>query len=74
MKVNLFATLLGVTAAAATVISAPLAGAQANQPHQSCQTASQSATVCQTPGNVEIKNVPPPVTFYPYGMPCPTCG
>ncbi|MDT5001392.1 MAG: hypothetical protein QOK12_3497, partial [Mycobacterium sp.] len=32
MKVNLFATLLGVTAAAATVISAPLAGAQANQP------------------------------------------
>ena len=74
MTVNHFATLVGAAAAAATVMSAPLAGAQTNQPHQSCQTASQSATVCQSPGNVEVKNAPPPVTFYPYGSPCPTCG
>jgi hypothetical protein len=69
-----FATLVGAAAAAASVISAPLAGAQSNQPHQSCQSASQSATVCQSPGNVEVKNTPPSVTFYPYGSPCPTCG
>jgi len=23
--------------------------------------------VCQTPGNVEINDAPPPVSFYPYG-------
>jgi len=27
--------------------------------------------VCESPGNVEIKDAPPSITFYPYGSPPP---
>jgi hypothetical protein len=69
-----FATLVGAAAATLTVAWAPVAAAETNQPQQSCQSAGQSSTVCQSPGNVEVKAVPPPVTFYPYGSPPPTAG
>jgi lipopolysaccharide export system protein LptA len=71
------AMLVGAVVAAAAIAAAPPAAAQTtqtNQPMESCQSTAQSSSVCQSPGNVEIKNSPPPVTFYPYGQPCPTCG
>jgi hypothetical protein len=42
----------------------PPAGPGAAQ--QSCSP-SASGTVCQSPGNDEINDSPPPVSFYPYG-------
>jgi hypothetical protein len=30
--------------------------------------------VCQSPGNVEVNNAPPSITFHPYGSPPPTAG
>jgi hypothetical protein len=47
-----------------TPLLAASAGPSAVQ--QSCG-ASGSGTVCQSPGNAEINNSPPPVGFYPYG-------
>jgi hypothetical protein len=74
MTTRHFATLVAAVFAAAAVAWAPLAAAETNQPRESCQTAGQSSSVCQSPGNVEIRNAPPPVTFYPYGSPPPTAG
>ena len=68
------ATLVGAAAVTAAIVGAPLAAAEANQPQKSCQTAGQSSTVCESPGDVEIKDAPPSVTFYPYGSPPPTAG
>ena len=66
-----FATLLSAAAIAAGIAGAPIAAADPNsdasQPEESCATAGASSTVCQTPGNVEINDAPPPVSFYPYG-------
>jgi hypothetical protein len=74
MTAKHLATLVGTAAVAVSIACAPLAGAEPNQPEESCQTAGQSSTVCQSPGDVEIKDAPPPVTFYPYGSPPPTAG
>jgi hypothetical protein len=51
---------------AAAVFAAPIASAAPAQPHQSCVGA-ESATVCQSPGNVQINDAPPPVQYFPYG-------
>ena len=67
MRAKHFATLVGATAVAAAIAGAPLAAAEPNQPEESCVTAGASSTVCQTPGNVEINDAPPPVDYYPYG-------
>jgi hypothetical protein len=74
MTAKHLATLVGTAALAVSIAWAPLAAAEPNQPEESCQTAGQSSTVCQSPGDVEIKDAPPPVTFYPYGSPPPTAG
>ena len=66
-----FPTLVAAAAAAAAIAAAPLNAAGT---HQSCQSVGQSSTVCQSPGNVEVRDSPPPVTFYPYGSPPPTAG
>jgi hypothetical protein len=68
------AMLVGGAAVAAAIAGAPLAAAGPNQPQESCETAGQSSTVCESPGDVEIKDAPPSVTFYPYGSPPPTAG
>ena len=68
------ATLFGAAAVAAAIVGAPVASAEPNQPQKSCETAGQSSTVCESPGDVEIKDAPPSVTFYPYGSPPPTAG
>lgn len=61
------ATMIGAAAVAAAIAWAPLAAAEPNQPEESCGTAGSSSTVCQSPGNAEINDAPPPVEFYPYG-------
>jgi hypothetical protein len=66
MTTKHLATLVGAAAVAA-IAWAPLAAAEPDQPQETCETAAQSSTVCQTPGNVEINDAPPPVVFYPYG-------
>lgn len=56
---------------AAGIAGAPVAAADPNpgpnQPEESCAAAGASSTVCQSPGEVEINDAPPPVAFYPYG-------
>ena len=46
---------LVAAAVAAAIAWAPLAAAEPNQPQESCETAAPFSTVCQTPGNAEIK-------------------
>ena len=67
MRARHLTTLVGAVAVAAAISWAPHATAEPDQPQESCETAAQSSTVCQTPGNVEINDAPPPVDFYPYG-------
>jgi hypothetical protein len=66
-----FILLLGAAAVAAAIAGAPVAAADPNsaphQPDQSCAAGGASSTVCQSPGDVEINDAPPPVAFYPYG-------
>jgi hypothetical protein len=52
--------MLLAVAAAASIATAPTALAE-----QSCTYVSANSTVCQTPGNVQIVNTPPPVTYSP---------
>jgi len=74
MTTTQLATFVAAAAVAAAIAGAPLAPADANQANESCETAGQSSTVCQSPGDVEVKDAPPPITFYPYGSPPPTAG
>ncbi|MGY4653762.1 hypothetical protein [Mycobacterium sp. URHB0021] len=52
--------MLFAVAAAASIVTAPDALAE-----QSCTYTSANSTVCQTPGNVQIVNSPPPVQYAP---------
>jgi hypothetical protein len=61
------AALVGAVAVAVALTRAPAAVAEPNQPEETCNTAGPSSTVCQTPGDVEINDAPPPTTFYSYG-------
>jgi hypothetical protein len=66
-----FTPLVAAAAVAAAVSAAPIAAAAPStqapaQPQESCG-ASGSGTICQSPGNVQINDAPPPVQFYPYG-------
>jgi len=63
IKMKYITPLLAAGAAAATIAVAPAAFA-ADQ--RSC-SASSSGTVCQSPGNVQIKTNSPHVQFHPYG-------
>jgi hypothetical protein len=66
-----FGTLLSAAAIAAGIGGAPIAAADPssgpNPPEESCASAGASSTVCQSPGDAEINDAPPPVSFYPYG-------
>ena len=71
IKLGHFAPILGAAAVAAAISAAPIAsaapGAQSPAtPQQSC-TASGAGTICQSPGNNQINDAPPPVQFFPYG-------
>ena len=69
-----FIVPLALAASAAAIGLAPIASADpggsqgpsgGNQPHQACTSA--VGTVCESPGNTQINDAPPPVGFYPYG-------
>jgi hypothetical protein len=60
IKLTRIAPLLAAGAAAVAITAAPIAAAATPQP--SC-----AGNVCQSPGNVQINDAPPPVSFYPYG-------
>ena len=65
MKLSYLTPLLGAAAAAVAISAAPIASAATVDPgadQQSC-----SGTVCESPGNTQINDSPPPVNFYPYG-------
>jgi hypothetical protein len=65
IKLNYIAPLLAAGAAAVAIAAAPMAAA-APTAEQSC-SASGPGTICQSPGDVEINDSPPPVQYYPYG-------
>lgn len=58
--------LLAAGAAAVAILAAPTATA-APTPLQKTCVAIGAGSTCQSPGNVEINNAPPVVSFYPYG-------
>jgi hypothetical protein len=64
VALKMFTPLLAAGAAAATIAAAPIAAADSSQP--ACYQSGQG-TQCQTPGNVQFNDAPPPVQFYPYG-------
>jgi hypothetical protein len=64
MKLSYMTPLLGAAAATAAIIVAPIASAA--DTGQSCGV-SGTGTVCESPGNVQINDSPPPVSYYPYG-------
>ncbi|MCW2515276.1 MAG: hypothetical protein JWR11_4318 [Mycobacterium sp.] len=64
MKLRYMTPLLGAAAAAVAISAAPMASAADTA--QSCGV-SGTGTVCESPGNVQINDTPPPVGFYPYG-------
>jgi hypothetical protein len=69
IKLSYMTPLLGAAAAAVAIVVAPVAAAAPAGPgaiQESCGP-SGSGTVCQSPGNAEINDSPPPVNFYPYG-------
>ena len=68
MRITLtyIAPLLAAGAAAVAVAAAPIAAAAPTPAQESC-TQSASGSECQSPGNVEINDSPPPVNYYPYG-------
>ena len=73
MRINFIhvTPLFGAAAVAAAIAVAPIASAAPGpqapaQPQRSC-TGSGVGTICQSPGNVQINDTPPPAQFYPYG-------
>jgi hypothetical protein len=63
IKLTYLAPLFGTAAAAVAILAAPIAAADIGQ---TC-SANGSGTICQSPGNAQINDAPPPVNFYPYG-------
>ena len=60
MRIKLtYITPLLAAGAAVAIAAAPTAAAAIAQ---TC-----SGSVCQSPGNVQINNAPPPVQYHPYG-------
>ena len=61
IKLTYNAPLLAAGAAAVAIAAAPAAAA-ANAKGQTC-----SGNICQSPGNVQVNNAPPPVQYHRYG-------
>ena len=64
---RMFLPLLAAGAVAATIAAAPLAAADSSSGAQPTCYQSGPGTQCQTLGNVQFNDAPPPVPFYPYG-------
>jgi hypothetical protein len=70
IRLTFITPLLGAAAVAAAIAAAPIATAApppAPGPGQQSCSASGSGTICQSPGNAQVNDAPPPVQFYPYG-------
>ena len=69
IKLNYIAPLFAAGAAALAIAAAPIAAADpapAPATTQSC-TETGSGSDCQSPGNVQLDDSPPPVNIDPYG-------
>jgi hypothetical protein len=66
IKLNYITPLLAAGAAAVAIVAAPTAAAAPTPLQKTCATTG-TGSMCQSPGNVEINNSPPAVSFYPYG-------
>ena len=66
IKLTYVTPLLAAGAAAVAIVAAPTAAAVPIPLSKTCVTAG-TGTTCQSPGNVEITNSAPAVSFYPYG-------
>jgi hypothetical protein len=66
VKLTYLTALLAAGAAAVAISAAPIASAAPTPLQQSC-TETVSGSECESPGNVEINDTPPPVNFDPYG-------
>ena len=67
VRLKLFTSLLAAGAATAMVSAAPMAVADSSSGAQPTCYQSGPGTQCQTSGNVQFNDAPPPVQFYPYG-------
>ena len=68
------AQVLCAVVVGAAIATAPVATADPGGSQESCAQTAMASTVCQSPGDVEVKDAPPSITFYPYGSPPPTAG
>ena len=66
IKLTHVTPLLAAGAAAVAILAAPTAAAAPTPLSKTC-VATGAGTTCQSPGNVEINNAPPAVSFHPYG-------
>ncbi|MUL85324.1 MULTISPECIES: hypothetical protein [unclassified Mycolicibacterium] len=64
-KLNCIAPLLAAAGAAVAIIVAPVAAAA--DPSSITCNSSAPDTSCVTPGNAQINDSPPPVSYDPYG-------
>ncbi|MDT5252047.1 MAG: hypothetical protein QOH07_991 [Mycobacterium sp.] len=72
IRLTYITPLFGAAAVAAAIAAAPIATAApppspAPGPVQQSCSASGSGTICQSPGNAQVNDAPPPVQFFPYG-------
>lgn len=71
IKLGYLAPMIGAAAVAAALSAAPAASAataaQAAPTQQQSCGGTGAGTVCQSPGNVQINDAPPPVQYFPYG-------
>ncbi|HEY6574377.1 MAG TPA: hypothetical protein VI029_05485 [Mycobacterium sp.] len=72
-KLTYLTALFGATAAAVAILAAPVAAAD---PGQSCSASRDNGpgTACESSGNAQINDAPPPVRFLPYGGYGPALG
>jgi opacity protein-like surface antigen len=66
VRLSYVTPLLAAGAAALAISAAPIASAASPQLQPSC-TEAVSGSECESPGNVEINDAPPPASFEPYG-------
>ena len=66
VKSSYLTPLLAAGAVAVAISAAPTAAAASAPLQQSC-TESASGSECESPGNVQINDTPPPMSFDPYG-------
>jgi hypothetical protein len=65
-RLKFITPLVAAGTVAIAIAAAPMAPADSTQAQQTCNQ-SGPGTQCQTPGNVQFNDAPPPVQFYPYG-------